>query len=67
MHPDAPLKDMQHHRPAVRAVMNDRTGVPNASDQALHAARDAGLVAFSGWPTGHWKLTPLGADLMTDY
>lgn len=67
MHPNAPLADLQHHRPAVAAVMRDKTGCPRASDKELHAARDAGLIEFVGWPSGHWKLTPLGADLMTDY
>lgn len=67
MHHDAPLKDLQHHRAAVRAVMNDRIGLPKASDAALSAAEDAGLIKFKSWPSGHWSLTPLGSDLMTDY
>ena len=66
MHPDAPLAQLQEHRPAVAAVMRDRDGTPKASDRALKAARDAGLIKFVGWPAGCWKLTPLGADLMTD-
>lgn len=59
--------DLHYHRPAVAAVMRDKTGVPHASDRELHAARDAGLIEFSGWPSGHWKLTPLGRNLMTDH
>ncbi|ETD02908.1 hypothetical protein U717_04390 [Rhodobacter capsulatus R121] len=48
--------------------MRDKTGIPNASDRELHAARDAGLIRFEN-STGHgvWRMTPLGADLMTDY
>lgn len=67
MHPDAPLAHLQHHRPAVAAVMRDKTGAPRASDNELKAAQDAGLIEFSAWPSGCWRLTPLGADLMTDY
>ncbi|RWR32488.1 hypothetical protein D2T31_00455 [Sinirhodobacter populi] len=67
MDPDAPLAHLQHHRPAVAAVMRDKTGMPRASDRELKAARGAGLIKFVGWPSGHWQLTPLGADLMTDY
>ncbi|AFA44881.1 hypothetical protein [Rhodobacter capsulatus] len=68
MNQDAPLAHLQHHRPAVAAVMRDKTGIPNASDRELHAARDAGLIRFEN-STGHgvWRMTPLGADLMTDY
>ncbi|WP_241560527.1 hypothetical protein [Paenirhodobacter populi] len=47
--------------------MRDKTGMPRASDRELKAARGAGLIKFVGWPSGHWQLTPLGADLMTDY
>jgi len=67
MSPNAPLRNLQKHRPAVRAVMNDRIGVPRASDAELSAAEEAGLIKFRSWPSGHWSLTPLGADLMTDY
>ncbi len=68
MHPDAPLKHLQHLRPTVSAVMRDKTGFPKASDSALKAARDAGLIRFvNSTGAGIWQLTPLGADLMTDY
>lgn len=68
MHPNAPFKDLQHHRPAVAAAMRDKSGVPNVSDSALRAARDAGLIRFeNSTGAGVWKMTPLGADLMTDY
>lgn len=52
---NTPLADLQRHRPAVAAVMRDKNGVPRASDRELRAARDAGLIEFSGWPSGHWK------------
>jgi len=68
MHPNAPLKHLQRHRPAVAAVMRDKTGIPNASDRSLKAAKDAGLIRFvNSTGAGVWQLTPLGADLMTDY
>lgn len=68
MHSEAPLAHLQHHRPAVAAVMRDKVGVPKASDSALRAARDAGLICFvNSTGAGVWRLTPLGADLMTDY
>lgn len=68
MHPEAPLAHLQRHRPAVAAVMRAKSGIPNASDGELRAARDAGLIRFvNSTGAGIWQLTPLGADLMTDY
>jgi hypothetical protein len=69
MHPNAPLKHLQHHRPAVRAVMNAHHTRPEAFVPLIDilAARDAGLVRVSAPPGSRWELTALGADLMTDY
>lgn len=33
---------------------------PRASDWQLEAARKAGLIVFSAWPAGVWKLTSSG-------
>jgi hypothetical protein len=68
MHPNAPLAHMQHHRAAVAAVMRNKDGMPKASEGALKAARDAGLIRFTNSTgAGVWQLTAIGSDLMTDY
>lgn len=60
------LIGLQHHWAAVAAVSRDKTGIPNASDRALTAARDAGLIRFANSTgAGVWQLTPLGAALLT--
>lgn len=59
------LKHLEHHRPAVVAVARDKDGFPRASDRALHAARDAGLITFEAFPAGHWSVTALGTALLS--
>lgn len=55
---------MTDHAPTLRAVARDTTGVPAATDRALTAAKDAGFIAFAGWPSGRWKLTPAGRSAL---
>lgn len=51
---------MSDHIRALRAVAADTNGVPNCDDRSLTAARDAGLITFKAWPSGHWQLTAQG-------
>lgn len=75
MHPNAPFKHLQHHRPAVSAVMFGKNkAAPNAEKVDLELAQRAGFITFKeypvtmkGWPKGEWAVTPRGADLLTDY
>lgn len=74
MHPAAPFKYLQHHRPAVSAVMRCGKGIPDVDEKRLKAAKDEGFVKFTpypiaqkGGPKGLWELTARGSDLMTDY
>lgn len=65
MHADAPHAHLEHHRPAVAAVMRrtaDKAAVPLC---ALVVARAAGLIAWSA--ADRWQLTSVGSDLMTSY
>lgn len=55
---------MNEHTIALTAVARDRNGVPNCADWRLTAARDAGLIKFHGWPSGHWQITAAGRDYL---
>lgn len=66
-----PMDTYNRHRPAVRAVMNaarDGTLATDCDGEKLRAAEQAGLIEeVSGMLGPHWKLTPLGSELMTSY
>lgn len=53
------------HVVAVRAVARSALAPP-ARAGALRAAREAGFVAFHGWPSGHWRLTEGGRAVLAD-
>lgn len=55
---------MSEHLDALNAVSRDRDGVPRCSDRKLTAAQGAGLIEFSAWPAGVWKITPAGRDYL---
>ena len=57
---------MAEHSIALNAVARDRSGVPNCSDWRMTAARDAGLIKFCGWPSGHWQITDAGRDYLAE-
>jgi hypothetical protein len=47
------------HARALRAVRDDPQA-PNCRDANLTRAAEAGLIRFTGWPAGHWRLTDAG-------
>ena len=59
------IPEAADHVATLLAVARDRSGVPGCTDRALHAAQEAGLVKFSGWPSGHWSLTTVGHEALT--
>jgi hypothetical protein len=54
---------MAEHMNALRAVQRNPS-VPNVWDRDLKAAKEAGLIRFHGWPSGHWQITPAGQDYL---
>lgn len=55
----------EEHFVAVLAVSRSSLA-PFARATALRAARDAGLVTFHAWPSGHWQLTEAGRAALDD-
>ena len=55
----------EEHFVAVLAVSRSALA-PFARAEALRAARDAGLVTFHAWPSGHWRITESGRAVLGD-
>lgn len=54
---------MDDHDIALSAVIRN-PDLPKCSDYRLSAAASDGLIRFSGWPAGHWRLTDAGREYL---
>lgn len=54
------------HTKTLRAVQRN-AAVPNIWDRDLKAAKEAGLIRFHVWPSGHWQITPAGWSYLDEH